>query len=237
MTGEAGHRDGLERKRTIGAPDGEPGWDEQTSRPTRIEVPDYTVLAEVLVDPASTALVVVDMQNDFVKQGGNLLIPDAEATLPAIKHLLGIARTNRTRVVYSQDTHREGDREWETWPEHCREGSWGWEIVSELVPKPEDTVIAKLRFDAFYGTPLDHLLRQWGVDTLVICGTIANIDVLFTAASAAQRWYSVVIARDAISALEPFDLEASLRQVALACGGQITMASGVRTDLGGGRRG
>ena len=232
MRAGTGHHDG----RAIGALDGEPRPDERRPRPITIEIPDYTVLADVLIDPARTALLVVDMQNDFVKQGGNLLVPDAEATLPAIKHLLGVARANRTRVVYSQDTHREGDREWATWPEHCREGSWGWEIVSELVPRPEDTVIGKLRFDAFYGTPLDHLLRLWSVETLVICGTIANISVQWTAASAAQRWYSIVVPRDAISALEPFDLEASLRQIALVCGGRITTASGVRTaDLGVGR--
>jgi hypothetical protein len=48
-----------------------------------IEVPQYFVQGEVWVDPARTALVVIDMQNDFVKQGGGLLVPDAEATVPA----------------------------------------------------------------------------------------------------------------------------------------------------------
>jgi nicotinamidase-related amidase len=57
--------------------------------------------------------------------------------------------------------------------------------------------------------------------------------VQHTAASAAQRWYSVIIPQDAISALEPFDFEASLRQIAFVCAGQITTADGVRTqDLG-----
>ena len=81
--------------------------------------------------------------------------------------LLDLARASRMRVVYSQDTHCAGDPEWEIWPEHCREGSWGWEIVAELTPGGDDTVLRKIRYDAFYGTPLDHLLRLWGVDTLV----------------------------------------------------------------------
>jgi nicotinamidase-related amidase len=193
-----------------------------------IEVPKYAVQDEVLVDPARTALVVIDMQNDFVKQGGSLLVPDAEATLPAIKGLLDVARASGMRVVYSQDTHQPGDPEWEIWPEHCREGSWGWEIVAELEPGADETVLRKVRYDAFYGTPLDHLLRLWGVDTLVICGTVANICVHYTAASAGLRWYSVVIPRDAISALEPFDLEASLRQTAFVFAGRMTTADGVR---------
>ena len=57
-----------------------------------IEVPEYEVQAKVRVDPARTALVVVDMQNDFVRKGGGLLVPDAEATIPAIRALLELAR-------------------------------------------------------------------------------------------------------------------------------------------------
>src|SRR3984957_2885145 len=193
-----------------------------------IDVPEYEVQADVSLDPARTALVVVDMQNDFVHQGGGLLVPDAAATIPAIRALLELARTHGMRVVYSQDTHREGDPEWRIWPEHAREGSWGWEIVDELAPRREDVVLRKLRYDAFYGTPLDHLLRFWGVDTLVICGTVANICVHYTAASAALRWYAVVIPRDAISALDPFDLESSLRQTAFLLAGTVTTSAGVR---------
>jgi nicotinamidase-related amidase len=191
-------------------------------------VPEYAVQDEIYVDPASTALVVIDMQNDLVKQGGNLLVPDAEATVGAITRLLELARASGMRVVYTQDTHRRGDPEWQIWPEHCREGSWGWQIVTELMPGPEDTVLRKVRFDAFYGTPLDHLLRVWGVDTLVVCGTLANMSVQYTAASAALRCYGVVIPCDAISAHEPFDLEAVLRQTAFAFAGRVTTAKGVR---------
>jgi nicotinamidase-related amidase len=193
-----------------------------------IEVPEYEVQAEVLVDPARTALVVVDMQNDFVHRGGGLLVPDAESTIPAIRMLVEFARTQGIRVVYSQDTHRDGDPEWRIWPEHAREGSWGWEIVDELAPARGDVVLRKLRYDAFYGTPLDHLLRLWGTAALLICGTVANISVHYTAATAALRWYDVVIPRDAISALDPFDLESSLRQTAFLFAGRITTAAGVR---------
>jgi nicotinamidase-related amidase len=193
-----------------------------------IEVPDYEVQADVRIDPARTALIVVDMQNDFVRHGGGLLVPDAAATIPTIGALLELARAHRMHVVYSQDTHREGDPGWRVWPEHAREGSWGWEIVDELAPARNDFVLRKLRYDAFYGTPLDHLLRLWGVGTLVICGTVANVCVHYTAASAALRWYEVVIPRDAIFALDPFDLESSLRQTAFVSDGRITTAAALR---------
>jgi nicotinamidase-related amidase len=61
----------------------------------------------------------------------------------------------------------------------------------------------------------------------VLCGTVANICVHYTAASAALRWYHVVVARDAVSALEPFDLEASLRQTSFLFAGRVTTAAGV----------
>ncbi len=196
----------------------------------QVEVPGYEVHEEVRVDPAKTALIVVDMQNDFVKEGGALLVPDAQATIPKIKGLLGLARETGMKVVYTQDTHDEGDPEWEIWPEHVRTGSWGWEIVDELEPREDEVVIRKVRYDAFYGTHLDHLLRVWGVDTLAICGTVANICVHYTAASAALRWFDVVIPRDATSALDPFDLEASLRQTAFLFAGRITESEAIRVE-------
>jgi nicotinamidase-related amidase len=193
-----------------------------------VEVPEYELHSEVRVDPARSALVIVDMQNDFVRDGGSLRVPGAEATIPAISGLREHAREHAMSVIYTQDTHRDGDPEWQIWPEHAREGSWGWEIVDELAPAEDETVIRKLRYDAFYGTALDHLLRLWGIEQLVICGTVANICVHYTAASAALRWYDVVIPRDATSALEPFDLESSLRQTAFLFAGRVTTAAGVR---------
>ena len=105
-------------------------------------VPGYAVQDEVMWIPARTALVVIDMQNDLVKRGGGLPVPDAEATC---RHHTPsrLARASGMRVVYTQDTHRSGDPEWEIWPEHCREGTWGWEIVSELAPSPDDTVLRR----------------------------------------------------------------------------------------------
>jgi nicotinamidase-related amidase len=193
-----------------------------------VQVPEYEIHDEVRVDPARTALVVVDMQNDFVKEGGTLVVPDAQATIPKVKSLLDFARGSGMKVIFTQDTHEEGDPEWEIWPEHVRKGSWGWGIVDELRPLEGELVLNKVRYDAFYATHLDHFLRIWGIDTLVICGTVANICVHYTAASAALRWFEVVIPKDATSALDPFDLEASLRQTSFLFAGKITESENLR---------
>ncbi|MBV9453567.1 MAG: cysteine hydrolase [Rubrobacter sp.] len=197
----------------------------------RVEVPRYEMHEEVEVDPSKTALIVVDMQNDFVKKGGTLVVPDAEATIPKIKGLLALARGSGMKVIFTQDTHNEGDPEWEIWPEHVREDSWGWQIVDELRPLEDELVIRKVRYDAFYGTHLDHFLRTWNMDTLILCGTVANICVHYTAASAALRWFKVTIPKDATSALEPFDLESSLRQTSFLFNGKITQSRAITVDV------
>ncbi len=193
----------------------------------QVDVPHYEVATEVALDVRRAALVIVDMQHDFVSDGGALQGPDTAATVPVIAGMLDSARGAGAFVVFSQDTHADGDPEWRIWPEHAREGSWGWEIVPELAPREGELVVRKPRYDAFYGTALDHELRQREIDTLLICGTVANICVHYTAASAALRWYRVVIARDAISALDPFDLESSLRQTAFLFQGTICDAAAV----------
>jgi nicotinamidase-related amidase len=168
-----------------------------------------------------------------VNEGGALRVPTAHATVAEIQRLVKFARDAGMRVVFSQDTHRDGDREFEIWPVHALEGTWGWEIIEELAPRPEETVLRKVRYDAFYGTPLDHLLRQWGVETLILCGTVANICVQYTAASAALRWYDVIVPHDAVSALDPFDLAASLRQTSFLFAGKVTTVGGLRVAGGG----
>ncbi len=178
-----------------------------------VEVPKYEVVERVELPARETAVIVVDMQNDFVKPEGRLFVPTAPATVGPIRRLLDRARAAGVRVFYTQDTHYDGDPEFEIWGEHVRHGTWGWEIVDELKPQPGDIVVQKTRYDGFYGTPLDDLLRVYGVKYTVIVGTVANICVLHTAASAALRWYKVVVPVDGISALTEFDLHATLRQV------------------------
>lgn len=193
-----------------------------------LQVPEYTVERQVAVETNTTALIVVDMQNDFVKPGGALVVESAAATIPAIQRLLGLARAQDIRVFYTQDTHHEEDPEFSIWGRHVLEGSWGWQIIDELAPRPGERVIRKLRYDGFFGTPLDHELRLAGTETVVVCGTVANICVLHTAGSAALRGYRVILPIDGISALTPFDLQAAIRQVSFLYRGVITTSEAIR---------
>jgi len=177
-----------------------------------VEVPEYDVLSEMRVDPSSYVVLVVDMQKDFARPDGALYNPEAEQTIDAMAAFLERARTAGTPVWYTQDTHHENDPEFDIWGEHCRKGTWGWEIVDPLSPREEDLVFEKSRYDGFYGTDLDQQLRTRDRDGLIIAGTVANICVHYTAASAGLRFMDVVHPVELISALNAFDYHAALRQ-------------------------
>jgi nicotinamidase-related amidase len=187
-----------------------------------VEIPEIPVVETLSMKGGSTAVIVVDMQNDFVRVEGALPVEAAAETVPVIAELLGRARQAGAKVVYTQDTHTEDDREFEIWPRHCVRGTGGWEIVEELKPQEGELVFEKSRYDGFYQTSLEHYLsRVWKVEAVVIVGTVANICVGQTAASAGLRWFEVVVAADGISALTAFDQAAALRQISMLYNGTV----------------
>lgn len=196
----------------------------------KVEVPPYDIEDHVTLTPARTVLLVVDMQRDFIHPEGALPPPDPEAareTVRAIRELTEQAREAGTPVWFTRDTHREGDPEWEIWGRHVEEGSWGWEFVDELQPAEGDRIFRKSRYDGFYGTELDHSLRVEGRDSLIICGTVANICVHYTAASAGLRFLDVVHPVEGIQALTEFDLHAALRQASWLFQATLVHADGI----------
>src|SRR2546428_716970 len=176
-----------------------------------VEAPEYQVARRVVVNPKATALIVVDMQNDFVKPGGALVVEQAKGTMSAIQRLLALARRSGMVVLYTQDTHDPGDPEFPIWGQHVLRGSWGWQIVDELAPQAGARGIQKLRYDGFSATSLDHELRMKDIKTVIVCGTVANICVLHTAGSAALRGYKVILPVDTISAITTVDEQAAIR--------------------------
>ncbi len=194
---------------------------------TTVEIPETPIERRVELDAATTAVIVVDMQNDFAHPDGALYGEAAERAIPVIARLLERARPAGAHVMYTQDWHGDDDPEFAIWGEHAKAGTWGADIVEPLTPNGADEVFRKLRYDAFYGTQLDHRLRTLGVRHLVITGTVANICVLHTAGSAALRHYEVVLVEDAVGALTDFDRAATLRQGTFLYRGTITTTDGL----------
>jgi nicotinamidase-related amidase len=196
-----------------------------------VDVPEYTIRDRLEFDPSRTALVIVDMQKDFVDEEGALCVPEAAATVPVIGRLIEAFRSRGLQIVYTQDSHGEEDPEFELWGRHVVEGSVGEEIVDELSPLENDLIVKKPRYDAFYETDLDAQLKARGIDTLVIVGTVANICGHYTAASAALRGYRLICPVDGISALTDFDRHAHLRQTEYLFRGVLTTSDAVSHHL------
>lgn len=144
-------------------------------------------------------LLVIDMLNDFVREGAPLEVPQAREIIPNIREKINWARKNKIPVIYICDSHRAEDKEFNYWPPHAIEGTSGAEVVRELSPQKEDFVVKKRRYSAFLGTGLELLLRELEVGTLHITGILTNVCVLYTAAEAIMRDYEVVVYKDCVA--------------------------------------
>jgi nicotinamidase/pyrazinamidase len=168
------------------------------------------------------ALVVIDMIEDFVREGGALYCgPSMAQIVPVIQGELERARSGGELVVYLKDDHLPDDAEFAQFPPHAISGTSGARIVPELEPHAADIVIPKRRYSGFFGTDLDITLRERGVDTLRLVGDCTNICVLYTAADARNLGYAVEVVRDGVTS---FDLEAhadALRELEKTLGATI----------------
>ncbi|MFU8867463.1 cysteine hydrolase family protein [Natronococcus sp.] len=173
------------------------------------------------LEPATTALVVVDMQNGFCHPEGTLHAPGSEDVIEPVADLVDRAREADVQVIYTRDVHPPEQfeeayyyDEFEQWGEHVVEGSWEAEIVDELEVREEDHVVEKHTYDAFYNTELEGWLNARGIRDLVICGTLANVCVLHTGGSAGLRDFRPIMVEDCIGSIEDDHLEYALEHAA-----------------------
>ena len=198
-----------------------------------ITVDGKEVLTELgeLVDPAHSALLVVDMQRDFCEPGGafdrlGIDLSMYPPVIPRIAGLVAAARRGGVPVVFVQMTVLPGRRS-ESPAQirfnmrlHARhageplayalEGSPGHEMLPELAPEPGDLVVRKYRSSAFWGTNLELLLRSNGIRSVVVCGCTTEGCVESTARDALFADLYVVLAEDAVASDDRAQHEASL---------------------------
>ena len=141
---------------------------------------------------AKTAVILVDMLNDFVT--GALTCERAVAIVPQLEKLVAEARKKDVTVIYSNDSHLKGiDRELELWGDHAIAGTPGAEVIPELTPQEGDFVIPKRRYSGFFQTDLQLLLDELGIERLVITGLHAHMCVRHTTADAYYWGYEIVV--------------------------------------------
>jgi ureidoacrylate peracid hydrolase len=182
------------------------------------------------IDPKHTALLVVDVQNDYCspdspmgRNGRDLSA--AQAVIPNLLRLVAGARAAGTRVVFvrmvkTDATESDVQREQRLRSRHvadteefiCREGSWGGDFY-EVGPAPGELVIGKHRYSGFVNTDLDLILRSNGIRTIVVAGVATNVCVESTARDGFMRDYYVVVPSDGSAAYRPERHAAALENI------------------------
>lgn len=182
---------------------------------------------EELVNPAHTALVVVDVQNDFCHSDGHFArhgkdIRATQATLARTVAFVKRAQTLGIRVFFLQQlTLPHGASDSPAWlrfkcrdgksSEYTLKGSWGAELIDGLEPGPKDVTVEKFRPDGFVGTSLNLLLKANGIQTTVILGTTTEGCVESTVRGASYHDYYVVVVNDLVSSPNAVQHEGAMR--------------------------
>ena len=159
-----------------------------------------------VIDPKKTAMIVVDMQNDFVAPGAAMETPAARRIVPRLTEALGMCRDAGIKIVYTAHVHRRDGSDMGLFDDMhppianrdaLVDDTPGADVYPELVPLAGEHVIKKHRYSGFFGTDLDIILREWGVDTVIISGTTTENCCHATARDAMFRNYRVVFLSDA----------------------------------------
>jgi nicotinamidase-related amidase len=209
----------------------------------------------VEIDPARTALLVIDMQRDFLEPGGfgaalgNDVAQLARVVAPC-RALLQAARDAGIAVLHTREGHRPDlsdapAAKLDRMPEGMRignegpmgrilvRGEPGHDIVPALAPQPGEPVIDKPGKGAFYATDLEPMLRNRGIEALLVAGVTTEVCVHTTVREANDRGFRCLVVGDACGSYFPEFHEVALRMVAAQGGifGWVTEVAAVRRGL------
>ncbi len=162
-----------------------------------------------------TTLILVDVINDFFHPKGSNYHESYRETLPKIALVLEKAREHGIPVIHAMEGHRAGhdDFEWKKLPVHDIEGSFEAEPAQGVLVLPGEYVVRKRRYSAFFATDLDLLLRELGIERVVLVGVKTNVCVRATAQDAFAYGYQVWVVEDAVASNRKHLHEASLEDI------------------------
>jgi ureidoacrylate peracid hydrolase len=225
------------------------GFDPASSVSDEVTIPARP--EALIVKPAETAVIVVDMQNAYATQGGyvdiaGFDISGASSAIAQTKKVLDAARAAGILVIYFQngwdkdyvEAGGPGSPNWHksnalrtmrARPELAgtllAKGTWDYALVDELTPQPGDIVIPKTRYSGFFNTNIDSVLRSRGIRTLVFTGVATNVCVESSLRDAFHLEYFGIVLEDATHHLGPdFIQEAALFNIEKFFGWVSTVA-------------
>lgn len=147
-----------------------------------------------------TALLLIDVINDFDFPEGEQLLRHAVAAAEKIRDLKDRAKLAGVPAIYVNDNFGQWRSDFSATVQHCAEASSrGRVIVDMLRPSPEDYFVLKPKHSGFYSTALDVLLEYLGAETLILVGFAGNICVLFTAHDAHMRDFEIYVPADCLA--------------------------------------
>ncbi|MCX5448308.1 MULTISPECIES: isochorismatase family cysteine hydrolase [Streptomyces] len=161
---------------------------------------------------AAKALIVIDMLNAYEHEDAERLLPSVRQVLPHITELIERARKNEVEVIYVNDNFG-------LWRSHHDElldtvlSGPHADLVEPVRPDGKSLFVVKARHSAFFETPLEYLLRQHGIDTIVLCGQVTEQCVLYSALDAHIRHIQVIVAEDACAHIHQDLADAALRMM------------------------
>jgi ureidoacrylate peracid hydrolase len=168
---------------------------------------------EISLDPSKTAVLVVDMLNDFFEEGGVMVLEGGKSLYKPISRLLEGARNANIPVFWLNQTLYPDDKLFEKRIVHCIEGTWGAQVVESLPVMPEDTIIGKRRYSGFFQTDLDLHLRERKIEYVIVVGVVTNICVRSTVNDAFFLGYEVFVSEDCVAATSERQQEAHLYDI------------------------
>jgi nicotinamidase-related amidase len=177
---------------------------------------------------AKTALVIVDLQNDFVRIGGALEVPDARKTIPVAQKMIALARKKGMPVIFTKFV--AGPKRTLLWnwspqiekdkccvrgykryyPEEGKELEVT-EIISELKPEPQDYIIEKYGYSSFRNTRLQDILMAEDRDSIIVLGTVTQICVEDTVHDAFHLGIKTLVVKDGVSSFDKQLHDAALK--------------------------
>ena len=180
------------------------------------------------------ALIIIDMQNDFIIEGAPIECPGGRNIIPNIQKVRAWAKENDIPVFYTQEMHRfqkidyglELERHE---PIHCLEGTRGVEIIDELKPEDDEYVIIKRRYSGYYLTDLEVLMRAFNRKALILTGAATNVCVYATAVDAMQRDVHPIVLSDGVAGTSIELHEAFLKNIDYVIGDVVTVDELIET--------
>lgn len=185
-----------------------------------------------------TALVVVDVQNDFADPAGSLAVPGGLDVVAAVNEEIAAASAAGAMVVYTQDWHPPRTPHFDTdggpWPVHCVRDTWGAAFHPDLVVAGDPVRKGTGGEDGYSGftmrdhatgadvsTGLDELLRSRGVERVAVAGLALDYCVRATALDAVERGYDCIVAGRATAPVEVHDGDGAAAEAEMAAAGAV----------------